>query len=260
MGTMTCEVYEKAAAIIRIWIRRKHMDIEKFMEGVLRHALTDRDLAHIELRALDVKAQLLAIKSLICRNQQADEDLEQKIEALYEQARRTNEVRNSPYQDDRWVDETYQSFFQDAAHSMAAVGMLVPFIESLFASIFPRLPKEKENNKQGIAKAIPRLAESNGLSQYFPNDYKKVLDALYLYRNKMFHNGFIWPENERNKFQKAIKERGWPQNWFDEKTYKDSRKTTEKPWIFCMSTEFIEHCLWTIEQVLDCYGKSLRTA
>ena len=73
------------------------MDMEKFIKGVLRHGLTDRDLAQIEMRDrddgddldfFDVEAQLLAIKSLIGRNQQADGDLERKIKDLYEQARR----------------------------------------------------------------------------------------------------------------------------------------------------------------------------
>ena len=238
------------------------MDIETFEAGVLRHALTNRDWDHIELRVLDVEAQLLAIKSLIRRNQQADEDLEQKIKDLYEQARRTTEVRNSPYQDDRWVDETYQSFFQDAAHSMAAIGMLVPFVEALFEAIFPRLPDEKAKDKQGIVKATTQLAESSGLAQFFPDDYEKTLDALFLYRNKMFHNGFIWPLDVRKKFQKTIKERGWPCNWFEETIHKDpcEKGDKEMPWIFCMSADFIEHCLLTVEKILDGYGKSVRTA
>ena len=260
MGIITSKAYKKAAGSVRKFNHRQHMDIEKFGEGVLRHALTDRDWAHIKLRTLDIEAQLLAIKSLIRRNQEADEDLERKIEALYEQARRTTDVRNSPYQDDQWVDETHQSFFQDAAHSMAAVGMLAPFIESLFTAIFPCLPEERKNNHEGVAKVISRLAESNGLSQFFPDDYNKVLDALYLYRNKMFHNGFIWSENERRKFQEKIKNPGWPKSWFVETNYRDSREKTEEPRIFCMSTEFIEHCLWTIEQVLDGYGQSAREA
>ena len=233
MGIITSKAYKKAAGSVRKFNRRQHMDIEKFGEGVLRHALTDRDWAHIKFRTLDIEAQLLAIKSLIRRNQEADEDLERKIEALYEQARRTTEVRNSPYQDDQWVDETYQSFFQDAAHSMAAVGMLAPFIESLFTAIFPCLPEErKNNNHEGVAKVISRLAESNGLSQFFPDDYNKVLDALYLYRNKMFHNGFIWSENERRKFQERIKNPGWPKSWFVETSYSS---LWQKPG-FCRAT------------------------
>ena len=183
-------VYERAAAVVRKWIRRKPIDIEKFIEGVLRHGLTDRDLAHSEMRDLDVEAQLLAIKSLIGRNQQADEDLERKIKDLYEQARRAKEVKNGPYQDDLWVDETYQSFFQYAAHSMAAVGMLAPFTETLFTKFFPGLPREKMKNKQGIVKAIgthsKSSSESRRLVRFFPEDYEETLDALFSYRNKMF--------------------------------------------------------------------------
>ncbi|MXZ33909.1 MAG: hypothetical protein F4X19_02150 [Acidobacteria bacterium] len=226
------------------------MDIATFVERGLRHALTDRDWAHIELQALDVEAQLLAIKSLIRRNLQADEDLNRRINDLRKQDSEGNGF---------WVDDIYQSFFQEAAHSMAAAGMLAPFIEAIFAAIFPCLPKEKKKKNQGIAKAITCLSKSKKLTHFFPDDYEKTIEALFLYRNKMFHNGFIWPENKRNEFQKRIKEGGWPQSWFQETTYKDSREKTEKPWILYMSTEFIEHCLWTIEQVLDGYGKSLGT-
>ena len=174
------------------------MDIETFVERGLRHALTDRDWAHIELQALDVEAQLLAIKSLIRRNQQADEDLDQKIDNL----RRQDQGRTG-----FWVDEIYQSFFQEAAHSMAAAGMLAPFIEAIFTAIFPCLPKEKKKKNQGIAKAITCLSKSKKLIHCFPEDYEKTIEALFLYRNKMFHNGFIWPKNERNKFQKEDQKR-----------------------------------------------------
>ncbi len=130
--------------------------------------------------------------------------------------------------------------------------MLAPFIEAIFTAIFPCLPKEKKKKNQGIAKAIICLSKSKKLIHFFPEDFEKTIEALFLYRNKMFHNGLIWPENERKQFR--IKKGGWPQSWFEETT------DTEQPWIFYMSTEFIEHCLWTIEQVLDGYGKSLGTA
>ena len=140
---------------------------------------------------------------------------------------------------------------------MAAVGMISPFLEAVFTAIFPSLPRKKKE-QGGIAAAIRQLAESNGLAQFFPEDYGKTLDALFLYRNKMFHNGFIWPERVRNNFQKTITDSGWPRNWFGETIYRDSRNKREKPWIFCVSDEFIEHCLWTIGQVLDGYRKFLR--
>ena len=62
MGIMVNEIYAKAAAIVREWNRRQPLDMGTFEEGVLRHALTNRDWAHIQLQALDVEAQLLAIE------------------------------------------------------------------------------------------------------------------------------------------------------------------------------------------------------
>ena len=109
---------------------------------------------------------------------------------------------------------------------MAAVGMLAPFTETLFTKFFPCLPKEKDKNRQGIVKAISYLSKSKGLANFFPENYEETLDALFSYRNKMFHNGFIWPENERNKFQERINDRGWPTNWFVETSYQDSRDKT----------------------------------
>lgn len=249
-------------------------EIRKLSEG-LKRSLSDSGWHPVNL---DFEAQLLAIKDLLRRNRQADEDLEQRIKDLYEQAQQTTEVwRNSPYQDDRFVDETYQSFFQDAAHSMAAVGMLVPFLEAFFVASFQCVRDEVGRTKQatsedqrtqaweskfldlhsqfkkrrgkrqreGFVAAIDQLARSIGLAPFFPNDYRKTLEALFQYRNKMFHLGFEWPEGECKKFQNRVEKGDWPSNWF----LKHVR--TEEPWIFCMSKEFIEHCLWTTDQVLD---------
>ncbi len=249
-------------------------EIRKLSEG-LKRSLSDSGWHPVNL---DLEAQLLAIKDLLRRNRQADEDLEQRIKDLYEQAQQTTEVwRNSPYQDDRFVDETYQSFFQDAAHSMAAVGMLVPFLEAFFVASFQCVRDEVGRTKQatsedqrtqaleskfldlhsqfkkrsgkrqreGFVAAIDQLARSIGLAPFFPNDYRKTLEALFQYRNKMFHLGFEWPEGECKKFQNRVEKGDWPSNWF----LKYVR--TEEPWIFCMSKEFIEHCLWTTDQVLD---------
>ena len=123
-------------------------EIRKLSEG-LKRSLSDSGWHPVNL---DFEAQLLAIKDLLRRNRQADEDLEQRIKDLYEQAQQTTEVwRNSPYQDDRFVDETYQSFFQDAAHSMAAVGMLVPFLEAFFVASFQCVRDKVERTKQATS-------------------------------------------------------------------------------------------------------------
>ena len=129
---------------------------------------------------------------------------------------------------------------------MAAVGMLTPFVESLFVSIFSRLSKRgveigdpssppmyasldnfwdphyvKTNGK--IRKGSPvdgimRLSNSTRLQAYLPHDLETVLTALFSYRNKMFHLGFEWPERERKKFSKRIAEHGWT-DWFSNSSH-----------------------------------------
>jgi hypothetical protein len=66
------------------------------------------------------------------------------------------------------------------------------------------------------------------------------------------HNGFGWPLDERVKFGKRIRCKGWPNDWFSTAT------SDEEPWIFYLSEQYIEHCLEMIEQVLDAIGGFIR--
>ena len=159
----------------------------------------------------DFEAQLLAIKGLLSRNQQDDEALEANIKQLDEDVR-ANAHRSAMYRmrlEDEWLDSLHHGVFQDAAHSMAAVGMLVPFIESLSVSIFSGLRKHEESkiNAQSddpriaasqnefwdprfvfdpggrriaIVDGIKQLARTIGLSKYLPSGYDKVLSRRFL--------------------------------------------------------------------------------
>ena len=74
---------------------------------------------------------------------------------------------------------------------------------------------------------------------------------MFAYRNKMFHHGFEWPLNERRKFEQTIRKGEWPSNWFIKSWIGD------EPWIFYLSTIFIDHCLLTIDQVIQGVGAYL---
>ena len=236
-----------------------------------------RPLMEFALRDFELEAQLLAIKSLLRRNQEAEESLQRDIDALHEQARQVEEATKGidypPYQDNVWVDGVFESFFHDAANSMAAVGMLAPFMEALFAAIFQNIRKHEKQSSQvhgnqskqasenecndiysefkelrktkGFVKAVTQLADSVGLTDLFPNDYIKTLEALFCYRNAMFHQGFVWTEDERRNFLDRIRQHQWPTDWFH------TTDQNEKPYIFYMSNEFIEYCLKTIDGILD---------
>ena len=215
---------------------------------------TDREWARQEvLGGIDLEMQLLAIKSLLSRNQQAEDDLEREIDDLYKQSRQAAQGAQDSG-DSRWEDRLHEAFFEDTANSMAAVGLLAPFVEALFETVFQRLKaKAPRHQRKTQAEKISQRAGSIGLEQFLPKDYRKTLDALFLYRNKTFHCGLEWPEKEREKFRDRSQAEDWPTEWFPG-TYKN-----EAPWLFSISSEFIRHCLQTIDGILDGVGAYARS-
>ena len=271
----TCEMIEQDERKILEWAR------------TYRQNWTDREWARQEvLQGIDLEAQLLAIKSLLSRNRQAEDDLKREIDDLYKQSQQADQEAQGRYErygDDRRVDRTYEAFFEDVASSMAAVGMLAPFLEALFVTVFQRFKEEGtyeppsedprrqavgrnfwdphfvDKRQKNLFKGIPQLACSIGLEQFLPEDYRKTLAALFLYRNKMVHCGLEWPEQERKKFRCAIQKNRWPKEWFSEVTVKEKPEKPEKPWLFSMSAEFIQHGLQTIDGILDGVGAYVRS-
>ena len=239
--------------------------------------ITNRDQALFLIEEYDLEAQLLAIRGLVKRNSESDKALEAEIKSLgAEICKHTDEYAD--YLQDSWIDHLHGSVFLDAAHSMSTVGMLAPFVESLFVAIFkglranrgpvdaasdaraaalhddfwnPHYVFEGGRRRRDVVKGIGQLSESTGLAAYLPDSLSKTLSALFEYRNKMFHNGFEWPMVEREKFGNAIRRNQWPSEWFTQST------TDGKPWIFYMSSEFIQHCFSTIDQVLEGVGDYL---
>ena len=245
--------------------------------------VSNRDQALFLIRERDLEAQLLAIRGALTRNQQAESAVAAKIKQLEDQVRTYagGDQRYQMFLEGRWENAMYDTVFQDAAYSMAAVGMLAPFVESLFVSIFsglrehdqsnnntsrddpriaasqnefwdPHFVIDKSGQRRDLVAGIGQLACTTGLSEYLPSGYDRTLSALFGYRNKMFHLGFEWPMEERIKFDERVRSGKWPANWFQ------SSRTDGEPWIFYMSAEFIRHCLTTIDEVLEGVGAYLK--
>lgn len=223
--------------------------------------ISNRERTLFLLHEYDLEAQLLAIKDLVRRNRQSDEGLAAEIEALDAEIRKSTDEHVYHLQD-CWIDRIHDSVFQDAAHSMSAVGMLAPFIESLFVAVFNGLRKDQDGppvsltgkrrrGQEGIVERIKHHSVSTGLEPFLPDGYAETLSALFAYRNKMFHNGFEWPVEERHKFSEQMQKIGWPPEWFKKSTSGD------QPWIFYMTAEFIQHCLDTVDEVLEGVGAYL---
>ena len=94
-----------------------------------------------------------------------------------------------------------------------------------------------------------QLIDAVEMTNYMPDDLRVTLSALFAYRNKMFHGGFEWPLEERQRFARQLSRSGWPEDWFS------TAMSGGKPWIFYMSPIFVTHCLDRMEQVIEGIGK-----
>lgn len=226
------------------------------------------------LRQTLLDEQLEAIKALILRNRQADAATRIKLDEIYQELERNPD---SDSLEARREDVFWRMVFQEAAHSMSAVGMLAPFIESLFVAIFeglrerdseeqkdtrrqhaedqiwnPQIVFRKDGAKSDLVAGIDQLAETCGLKCYLPPVYHTTLTALFAYRNNMLHNGFEWPPEATKKFGQRIASEKWPKNWFS------STEKGSEPWLYYMTPEFCGQCVKTIDGIIEGTGRYLR--
>lgn len=237
------------------------------------------DWAPALIKHISYDAQWTTIRFLLYRLRKHDKELDKEIKRLYEY-----EGPNQEQAVDEWVDLAHDSVYQGAAHSMAAVGMLAPFIESIFCGSFETIREEFFDDdspydahpharwenaaksqwdchfvyKRGrptrdLVEGIFELAEAVGLHSYLPADLKPTLKALFAYRNKMFHWGFEWPPEQREAFAKHIAAERWPSNWFA------TAQQDGSPWIFYLTDIFVDHCLEQIGQVVNSIGTYVGT-
>lgn len=237
--------------------------------------LTNRDYAHFYFEEFDLDAQLIAIRGALAAARTAATQQSDEIERL---AQRAKEI-GSDHLVGMWTDEVHTSVYHDAARSAAAVGMLAPFVENLFVGIYRGIGKMgedvlghdpdseravravarfwdahyyygKSEVRDDIVTGILQLAAASGLEPHFPTDLKAVLEALFGYRNKILHNGFEWPVEERESFGNRVK--NWPAGWFQSAT------TNGRPWVWYMSDTFVAHIFTLIDEVLEAAGQHAR--
>ncbi len=242
--------------------------------------MTDRDYAEYLLgEDIDLDAQMAAIRDLLNRHKSAEDALSVDIDELGEAAQKAS-GRYAEHLVDLSVEGMWRSTYQAAAHSMAAASMLAPIMESILVRLFakigelpwPQLDAErharaggghrafwnaqiyfssKDGEKSDIVRGARQLAATTGLADYLPGDFDTAFEALVIYRNKMFHNGFEWPTEVRGKFEILVAARGWGE-WFN------SSRTNHEPWIFYMTPAFVDRCLDLVDQTLEAIGRLAR--
>lgn len=171
------------------------------------------------------------------------------------------------------AEEYHKSMYWDAAYSMAAVGQLAPFLESLMTDYFlglgriydkstfksnrfervkgyswdPHFYFGKDKVRADFCDGLKQLIEDLDIRSKLPEDTIKIFKALMLYRNRMFHNGIEWPEEQRKNFRDYIQKHKM-EHWF---SYSISGND---PWIYYMEKTFIDECLKLAEFLINNLG------
>ena len=104
--------------------------------GVGREAVTDQDIGAAVLPHFG--SQLIAIRSVLERNQEAEDKVAAEIERIETEIRARG---GSSWMESERISHLHSSTFLDAAHSMAAVGLIAPLIESLVDRAFRYLKR-----------------------------------------------------------------------------------------------------------------------
>jgi len=164
--------------------------------------LSQRDHALFLVGERDLDAQLIAIRGVLRRHREAVNQVAEDKKKLdsHIRAYAGDDQEYQMHMEDQWGDTLHGTVFQDAAHSMSAVGMLAPFVESLFASIFhglrerapgdaasdprakatraqywnPQIVFGKDGPRDDIVAGIEQLATSTGLQPYLSGGFAKA--------------------------------------------------------------------------------------
>jgi len=192
---------------------------------------------------IDDESQLRAIRGVLVRNRAAEIGLEAEMEKLDALAKKTRS--------EQAADDLHYLFdvstYQDAAHSMVAASLLAPFIEGVLHRAVRSIEHLKKTSIVGSRRRstwqdTKQYIVEVGLKPHMPDDFERVVDALFLYRNKVLHCGLEWPPDDRNAFNGRRNE--WPVEWFSMVTSNDV------PVIFLMTPTFVRRCFVLADQII----------
>jgi hypothetical protein len=167
------------------------------------------------------------------------------------------------HQEDAVISVYQHVGFVEMARGHALVSSITAFCESLFKNQLPllrwsfkgNLPSEHPRVAQfasspasfwdsskggeqdgGLPRWVVTILSLGGFIDLFGVDFEKTLYAVFAYRNAMVHNGYEWPEDERERFAAKVAGNNWTE-WFNCSTSGD------KPWYYYTTPLFRKTCL-----------------
>lgn len=222
----------------------------------------------------DYRSQLHALGALMARERR---DAQARQDAIKEKQAGLKENWSWQGEDDL-IEHYHWSVYHDAVQSMIAVAALTTFTEALFRRAFggikalyehsplrdsahvrwQKLDPDKHwdctraSTGRGLVTGTIELAEAIGLLRELPSGVPQMLAALFQYRNHVFHNGYEWPPEARDRFERLMAENGWPREWFTRATSGD------KLWVLYLSDAFVAHVMAMLPRVIEGIGAYAR--
>lgn len=254
-------------------------EFEGVKPGDFDNFLDDRDYLYTLVHNIDWQSQLLAVRLLLSRNRQAGKAFSKAMEVEEAEVK----AYRGPHHDhwvDQHVDMMHESVYRDAAESMAAIGMIAPLVESMLSQSLATLggmydrkninpgnhkrweragghaarwncqfyfdsSKEAKNN---VILGLPQLAAACGLDKFLSPDFMTWFEAMFTYRNFMFHGGFEWTIDRREFFEKEVEKKRWVRFFI-------CSTTNGRPWIYYIKNEAIDALPAMVENMLDSLGR-----
>lgn len=99
-----------------------------------------------------------------------------------------------------------------------------------------------------VVRGVPQLSAACGLDKFLSKDFMAWFEAMFRYRNFMFHGGFEWSLERRDHFEREIEKNGWGK-------FFTCSTTNARPWIFYLEDEAILAMPSKVEEMLDSLGR-----
>ena len=210
-----------------------------------------------------ITLQMGIIKREMARWEKRKQKRCKKLEKTEEEVNKiTEEIKyqNTQYDPGDWYEhEFWKAGLEDVRDSMMITATIWPFIERLLAEIFEEIyaqtkkPRIKRVKGEGHADKIIREIKHLEYQDYMPENFEIAIQALYKYRNNMFHNGLLWPVKERTRFQEATENHNWSKEWFS--GVYERKEGEDIGYLITLSEDFIEYWNRAIKQILTAFDE-----
>lgn len=181
---------------------------------------------------------------------------------------------NFPDSGDAYADTCYDLVFKEMACSYVTVAAIAPIFETMFckaALAYRQMlrvehpPTErarwkladdakwspyclwtkdgaKTNLIEGFFQLLGAIDQTNAI---LPKS-KRIICALFAYRNQALHRGYEWESDDVAKFAKRLKAEGWDDLFF---VNRKGGTNTSPPWLIWMTDVFIKRSLDELDTV-----------